>query len=153
MKDKEIKPLYGIGPVKFGLSREAVEKILGDPSDSHIEEYEDDIEAQIIGYSELGIELTFSSDDSYLLGMIRFFDSEFRLGSDKLIGEEQNIMLRSVKMSGYEDFILDEDVSDEWSQSFYSEKHSIIISVIERVVEDIIIFCKYAEDGTPVWPE
>jgi len=153
MKSKEIKPLYGIGPIKFGLSRQAVEDILGEPENSFKEEYEEGIEAEVWEYSELGMELTFSSDDDYGLGLIRFFDNQFRLGPDKLIGEEREIMLKSLKLNGFDDFELDVEVSDEWTQSYYSDKLGIIINVTDNLVDYITIFCEYDDDGNAIWPQ
>jgi len=66
----EIKPLIGLNDILFGMNRDSIKNLLGEPKSTRdFSPLSDNDKAEIWLYSN-GIELYFSADENYLLGTI-----------------------------------------------------------------------------------
>jgi hypothetical protein len=148
----ELKPKYGFGNVKFGMTREEVKQILGEPDQEELETFSDDYETYFLEYDELGLTLGFGAEDDFLLGMISVSDERYRIGSERLIGKTPTQLQNLVKNAGISDLEYDEEMSDDERQSYYSDEHGISFNIFEGEVEEIVLLSDCDDDGNPIWP-
>ena len=85
---KEIKLGYGLGNLKFGMTRKEVELMLGEPS--FIDKYsnsdsENDL-TELWQYDELLLSLNFDEEEDWRLIMISVNDEFYELEGKSLIG-------------------------------------------------------------------
>lgn len=105
----------GLGPVKFGMTRDQVRNLLGMPDEieENVDMDEDlDEQAEAWHYDEVEASFSFDIEDDWRLGMIATSSSEAELNGRKLIGMSRNELLESLQDMGFEDLVF-EDWSDE----------------------------------------
>ncbi|WP_068472374.1 hypothetical protein [Saccharicrinis aurantiacus] len=89
---KQILIGKGIGEIRFGMSREEVKKILGEPDEvdqfASSEEADDNTEAY--HYDELELSVSFDEIDDWKLGSIAISNEDVEFEGMKLIGVSDN---------------------------------------------------------------
>lgn len=87
-KSKNIIPGEGIGRIQFGMSRDVVRKIAGDPDE--IEEYQhddiDDSKAEAWHYDDAEVSFSFEEFNDWKLTSIAISSDEYLLKDQSLIG-------------------------------------------------------------------
>lgn len=68
--DHEIKLGYGIGDLRFGLTMEEVEDIMGEPEEIEESDEEDEFEHKAWNYWDTGFSFYFDQEDDYRLSCI-----------------------------------------------------------------------------------
>ncbi|TLX76561.1 hypothetical protein E9993_06635 [Labilibacter sediminis] len=95
---KDILVGKGFEEIRFGMTRQEVKKILGEPDEvdqyASSEESEDNTEA--FHYDELELSVSFDEIDDWRLGSIAVSDSESTLEGLKLIGVSDEQLLEKV---------------------------------------------------------
>ncbi len=74
MSDAEIKVGIGFSKVRFGMTEEEVIELLDQPDETEEMRFEDGCTAIIYYYDELGISLSFESEEDFRLMEISFED-------------------------------------------------------------------------------
>ena len=112
MNIQDIKIGEGLGEVKFGMTREQVSSILGQPDD--IDQYSDsdleDDSSESWHYDELEISLSFDEDADWKLVTIAVSAPNYKLDNKELIGlegEEVIKVLESLNLGSHE--------TEDWS--------------------------------------
>ncbi|MGB1232238.1 MAG: hypothetical protein ACPG5M_08360, partial [Winogradskyella sp.] len=107
----EIIPYFGFDKIKFGLTLGQIEFLLGRAFLSEKETYSDKSIDAILKYPNIGVDLTFSSDDNFRLGIITFYSKNFSIKGQKLIGLGENEFILKSKAI-FSDLELDDDFKE-----------------------------------------
>lgn len=148
----EITPYFGFDKIKLGQTLGRIELLLGKASEHKKETYSDNSSDVILKYHNLGVDLTFSSDDDFRLGTITFYSKDFLLKGEKLIGlKESEFVMKSNLI--FSDIELDDDFKELNSKDYTSNTNGISFWINNGIVESISIFPNYQDDNeTPIWP-
>jgi len=113
-KNMAILPGQGLGIIKFGMSRDEIRSILGNPDEVDQYGYEDsdddDDQTEAWHYDELNASFSFDALDDWRLNAIAVSDPEYLLNNKSLIG-----LSRMELQETLSDFGLGEIKAEEWS--------------------------------------
>jgi len=84
MIDKDIRLGKGLGKIKFGLTMEEVEELLGAPEEVEESDEEDEFEHQAWNYWEEGYSLYFDKEDDYRLSCIETANREVQIWNERV---------------------------------------------------------------------
>lgn len=89
--DNEIKLGYGIGDLRFGLSMEDVEDLMGEPEEVEESDEEDEFEHKAWNYWDSGFSFYFDKEDDYRLSCIETANPNVTLFGKKIfeMGQEE----------------------------------------------------------------
>ena len=113
--EKEIKVGIGLGNVRFGSSKAAIKKIIGEPNEiDHVDVPidEEEIAIEQWHYDELELSLSFNDFDNELLDTFAVSSPEYTLNGKQLIGKsliEINHILDELNLGE----CIKEDLSDD----------------------------------------
>lgn len=146
----------GLETIKFGMSREEVKAILGEPTEIETETIEDEaetVEVDTFHYDEQELSLLFDSSVDFKLISIATSSEDTILKERKLIGLTESDLLDALDQMGFED-ITDEDFESdsEGENMFSSEEYSISFYVDNNEVTEIIFNPEFTEEGEIIWP-
>lgn len=155
-KLSEIKPGVGLGDILFGMSREQLKKLLGDPdeieSNTHDEEGEDVTESW--HYDELEVSVSFEKVEDWKLCTIAVSSPEVKLGNKAPIGLSPNELVDLLKTLDVK-----KPVHEDWSSADAPDYHSITAEELEMVfwiedgeVMDIQWGPYFIDEDTIRWP-
>jgi hypothetical protein len=148
-----IKPHFGFGRVKFGLSEKEVTKMLGKPSIRESELELGEPEDITMEYEAHGVDLTFSADDDFKLGAMTFYGNSHELFGMNFIGIGETKLLKYAKQTGIHDLVLDEDSEEPLDKNYTSDAFCLLFWIQEGIVDSISILPEYAENGNDIiWP-
>lgn len=111
MKDKTIYLNKGVGKLEFGLTEDAVKEMLGAPDDEDVMEHEDGTLSRHLMYYDLGLYLSFDSEDDYTLADIELDLDDYVLDNTIRVGSSKKKLLEYLQGQGYD--VQPEDVSTE----------------------------------------
>lgn len=103
----EIKAGVGLGELKFGMTREQVKQLLGDPEekDTFVYEEEENAEAESWYYDSLDLSLEFDAEENWRLVTIEVNSEEYLFNNISLIGlskEELKSKLSNLNVQDWE---------------------------------------------------
>jgi hypothetical protein len=154
---KEIIIGQGLGPVKFGMTRDQVEALLGAPDEveENVDIDEDlDEAAEAWHYDELEMSASFDMEDDWRLGMMAISSEDATLNGKALIGLNRNQLLESLQDMGFEDLVFEDwsDEEDEDRHLVQSDASAINFWLEEGVLTEIQWGPRYLDDETVDWP-
>ncbi len=155
LSNYEIKPGYGVDVLSFGLKRSKIEEMLGAPDLADVYEYPEEGDCHSLFYYELGIDLSFESEDDYRLSLISFESDEYHIAGKIRIGMSKADLLKSLEELNYskpEMEIVEDDDKAEY-ELMVLDKESIILWLREDVLAEIQISTFWEDDSTIIWPE
>jgi hypothetical protein len=148
--NKEIQPFVGFGQIKFGMTLEQVKTLLGEPTSSTKDKHEDGTDDVSLLYGELGVELSFMSEDEYNLGLITCYAPTFSVDGTSYTGLSEADFLETAK---FEDLIQDEEFVEPDSKDYTVDSKGLSFWIQDGFVESITLFPEYTADGEEiVWP-
>lgn len=135
MENLIIEPLKGYGDIKFGMSREDVVSILGEPS--NLEELDPIIDGNestsvLYDYDDLGISICFEGIDEMLVTSISTSDEEAILFSERIYDMNRNQIIDLMKRNSYKEYDEEEQegdtclIYDELMLDFYFNEGELI---------------------------
>jgi len=150
-----IKPLIGIEGLSLGITKEEARNILGPPDKCSVQDFKQDgSHDEDWEYWKLGLKLTFSSEDNWLLGTIEVASKEATLAGHRLIDLTEEQLLERLNQIDITPTILEDDFMDLSLRNFFCDKYSLTFWVQDGIVTSIAIFPKNDESGnTPLWPK
>lgn len=154
MTTKAILPLIGFGSIKFGMEEHEVSSYLGDPDETEIQNYGDGDEANVLYYDELGLSMSFDSEEDYRLVEISFEGEKFVLYDVIKPGMSKDDFLSALKkldMGEYELEELDDEGFENMEHYIFDDKN-INIWVENSRVSTIQIGPEFVDDDTIRWP-
>lgn len=154
---KEIKPGYGLGNLKFGMSRAEVKLILGDPSFmdkySHSDSNNDLTESW--EYDDLELSLSFDEEESWKLTMMSVNSDFYEFEGKPMIGKSENEIMTELASLKIENLYL-EDVSERDGENhkvIEIDDKSINFWFIDGVLDEIQWSPLFIDDDTIKWPK
>ena len=146
----ELIPFTGFNQIKFGQSIDQVKLLLGDPTDSTREKHEDGTEDISLLYQEVGVELSFMSEDDFKLGLITCYAPTFAIDGQTFMGMSEADFLKAAK---FDDLLLSEDLADIEAKDYTIDSKGISVWIQTGFVDSISLFPKYDEQDEIVWPD
>lgn len=105
MDIKQIKPLVGLGQLRFGMTRDEVRSILGDPED--IDEYsftgEDGDRSESWHYDEIDLSMSFDAEDDWRMITLAVSSPEYELERNSMVGEDQEHIRNKLIHMGFQE--------------------------------------------------
>jgi hypothetical protein len=155
IKDYAIQIGKGFGNIKLGMKEADIEKILGEPDDVDEIVYPDGEVSKTYNYEQLGIDLTFESDNENRLSYISFFDEQFHIMEKIRIGIGKEKIKELARKKEFSEPIL-EDLSDEEfpdNELMSFDRENLNLWFTQEMLDEIQIGPKWKDDDTPIWPE
>ena len=154
---KEIKPGIGLGILKFGMSRNQVKELLGEPSFidrySHSEAENDATEAW--EYEELFLSISFDEAENWKLMMISVSSDFYELDEVSLVGLNQKKLVAQLdEIDLGEVFVEDCSENDsEDNKVIEIDEKSINFWITDGVLDEIQWSPLFINDDTIKWPK
>ncbi len=152
----EIKPGAGFGKILFGMGREQVKKILGEPNEIERNVHDDNEEdvTESWHYDDIEVSLSFEKTEDWKLCTIAVSDPEATINGKKVVGmstEEVKALLKSldVKNPTLEDWSTAED-PDYFSLT--AEELEMVFWIEGDEVMDIQWGPYFIDEDTIRWP-
>jgi hypothetical protein len=152
----EITPGEGLGSIKFGMTREQIQTMLGEPDEkesyTHDEQGEDITESW--HYDDKEISVSFEKVEGWKLCTIAVSDPACTLDGHNIIG-----MTREELEDVLEDMGITELIEDDWSTdetpdyiSLTCEDQEIVFWIEEGIVMDVQWGPFFIDEDTIRWP-
>ena len=111
---RDIKIGEGLGIIKFGITRDKLKELLGDPTEIEMGSFGDSTEetTEFWHYDHLQMSAIFEKEDNWKLSTIAVSSPEYLLNGKKLIGEKREAVIEAVKDLGkmeFEDYSTNEN--------------------------------------------
>jgi len=154
---KEIKPGYGLGSLKFGMTRGEVKLMLGNPSFidkySHSDSKNDLTESW--QYDDLLISLSFDEEEDWKLIMISVNDDFYELEGKNLIGLNEEKLIKQLNEMNLGEWNLEDcsEDDDEDQKVIEAEDKSINFWINDGVLDEIQWTPFFIDDDTIEWPK
>lgn len=154
---KEIKPGYGLGVLKFGMTRDEVKLLLGEPSyiDKYSHSDSDEDLTESWEYEELFLSLSFDEEEDWRLLLISVSSDFYELEGKSLIGLNQEELLDELDEINLGKLNL-EDCSEskhEDQKVIEVDEKSINFWINDGVLDEIQWSPFFIDDDTIKWPE
>ncbi|GAB4251489.1 MAG: hypothetical protein Tsb0034_30470 [Ekhidna sp.] len=153
----EIIPGVGLGKLKFGMSREEVKAILGEPNHQQITDYGDEESDQNDAweYHPLRLDMSFEEAENWKLTIISISSEDYHLKGSSLIGLNMEELLEELEVLGFDELEIEDTSSAENPDQMLvsSEDQGINFWVNEDIVEEIQWGPIFTNDNTIQWPE
>ena len=154
---QSIKPGTGLGILKFGMSRDDVKDLLGEPNE--IEKYsynEDDQEwTEAWHYDTLELSLGFDQVDDWKLTILSVTSTFYELEQTKLIGLNKEEVINFLEQMDVDDFELEDWSSDEnpGHELIVSDKNGLNFWFDDGTLHEIEWGPIWLDENTFRWPE
>ncbi|MEP1033239.1 hypothetical protein [Ekhidna sp.] len=152
----EIIPGVGLGKLKFGMSREDVKAILGDPDHQDITHYGEDAadKSDAWEYHPLRLDLSFEEAEDWRLVIISVSSEDYHLKGSSLMGLDTDELMEELDMLGVKDLEI-EDLSSEDhpdQKLISSEELALNFWLHQDILEEIQWGPQFIDDETIQWP-
>lgn len=154
MAKHTIIPGVGFDKIKFGMTQDEVESILGEPDEVEEQNYGDGESAEVYYYDEIGVSMSFDAEEEFRLVEISLEDEEFILLDTIHVGqplEEVLSLADKAELGEYDS----EDLSNdgfEGKELFTFEKDNINFWFDDQILSSIQIGPYWIDDENIKWP-
>lgn len=152
---KEIIIGQGLADIKFGLTREEVLSIAGEPSEKDMETLaEEGIQSEIWHYDKLDLSVGFDGEEDWRLVSLAVTGSDYVFNSKSLMGMKRDDVEDFLETSDLSDLELD-DLADDGETDqclLVSEEKEINFWFEEDVLTEIQWGPLFEGDDVIVWP-
>jgi hypothetical protein len=149
----------GLGEIRFGWSKDQLEKYLGTPDEKDDFTYpvseDTEVGSESWHYDEYEFSASFNEEDEWKLGALAVSSDEFLLNGKKLIGLSREAFLNEIK-----DLNLGEYDEEDWSSDENPDQKlmafadtSINFWFEDGFVTEIQWGPMFNEEDEPIWPE
>ena len=154
MSDNEIKIGVGFSQVKFGMTEEQVIELLDQPDETEEMTFEDGGNAIIYYYDELGVSLSFESEEDYRLMEISFEDEEFSVKGLLKVGLKKAKLPEIFKQLGLSEPTLEDLAADGYpgKEVYTFDDENLNVWIDDAEVSTIQIGPLWIDDETISWP-
>lgn len=151
-----IQPGEGLGDIKFGMSREALKRILGEPDEieSTVNDEDDTDITESWHYDNIEVSVSFEKIEGWKLCTIAVSAPEATLKGHKIIGLSKSELTDILKSMGIKNLVLEDWSSDESPDyvSLTSEEQEIVFWLEDDEVMDIQWGPLFIDEDTIKWP-
>ncbi|MBL4710198.1 MAG: hypothetical protein JKY48_17340 [Flavobacteriales bacterium] len=153
---KEIKAGIGLGELKFGMSRDQVQHLLGEPEDkdSFIYEEEGNAEAESWYYDSLDISLEFDAEEDWKLVTIEINSTTHTLNNIAVIGLSKEALKNKLSDLNIQDWEHEELPLDEapTHELLSSDQLAINFWFDEDAVTEVQWGPIFTDEDNIIWP-
>lgn len=146
----------GLGEVKFGMTRDAVEALLGAPNEKEAFSYTEDEQdmTESWHYDELEFSLGFDAVDDWKLTTISVTGTEFTFHNFKPIGLSSEALIQKLEAEGIDDLVQEDHSSAEHPdhEVVFSESMGINFWFDENELAEVQWVPHFNDDETVQWP-
>ena len=157
MKDiHKIKPLAGLGMLRFGMTRDEIRSLLGEPED--IDEYSfsgapDDL-SESWHYDDMDLSMSFDAEDDWRLITLAISSEDYQLEDYPLVGKSKTELLQILSFLGYSDIKEENELTLDMPGHELVAEHSKFINfwLEGGLVKEIQWSPQFDEDDEVIWP-
>jgi len=157
MEHLDIKPGIGLGDIKFGMSREQVKAIMGEPDETEQFSYSDTDEdiTESWHYDEYELSIGFDEDADWRLMTFAVSSDDYKLQGKKLVGKKQSDLMNALKELKIENLETEDASTPENPNCLYliSEEKSISFWIENGKVSEIQWGPEFLDEDTIRWPD
>ncbi|MCC9165369.1 hypothetical protein [Pontibacter harenae] len=151
MINKDIRLGKGLGKIKFGLTRDEVEELLGEPEEVEESEEDDEFEHQAWNYWEDGYSLYFDKEDDYRLSCIETANREVQIWGERVFEMSKEQVQKLFEDNNITDVEEEEMETGETRISYEREMVDLYFDEDQLIA---INFGVFIDDNLEVlWPE
>jgi hypothetical protein len=148
----KVIPKVGADRVRFGMTREEVRGLLGDPDEVEPWDWPDDSQSEEWKYESPGLSAGFDDDVGWRLASLTLTDAE--IGSVRPMGMRETEALEALACAGVPPIVLSDDFSELGSKDYECDEWEMSLWISDGVVTSVTLFPEYDESGDhPIWPE
>ncbi len=155
MKHIEVKTGEGLGDIKFGITKDALVELLGQPDEKDGFSYDegDDNDTEAWHYDEFELSFSFDKDDDWRLGTIASSSEATLFEGEKIIGLDVDSLLNLLKHKGI-------DAESEDLSTTEIPNHHVVVVEQESInfwfedgkLSEIQWSPMWADEETIIWP-
>ena len=120
----EIKPMQGLGELKFGASQDDVKKLLGEPDETETIDVEGEIhEVEVWSYFDEGHSIYFEKDLDNVCTNFETENEDAKLFGKKVFELEQDAIIALMKENNFTKFEIEKDDELDEVIVFFDEAH------------------------------
>ena len=153
----EIKLGLGLGPIKFGMTREEVKAILGeaDNVDSYSLDHNGKDLSEAWEYNEFAISISFDEEDDWKLSTLAIASKQYLFNDKTLIGLDQNTLLKELKSLEITDIQVEDCSNTEFPDHVLVEVESLSLNfwLDDGILEEIQWAPLFDENEYIIWPK
>ncbi|MEQ6165674.1 MULTISPECIES: hypothetical protein [unclassified Ekhidna] len=153
----EIIPGVGLGKLKFGMSREDVKTILGEPNHQEITSYSEDESDQSDAweYHPLRLDLSFEEAEDWKLTILSVSSEDYLFKGSSLVGLNQDELMEELELLGVKDLEIEDMSSEDHPEQLLisSEALGINFWLHKDILEEIQWGPLFEDEHTIKWPE
>lgn len=153
---KVIKPGYGLGVLKFGMSRAEVKLMLGAPSfiDKYSHSDSDNDLTESWEYDELELSLSFDEEEDWRLTVISVTSKFYELDGNAFVGLYEEKALKLLDGFGKDELFVEDcsEIEGDDNKVIEVEDKSINFWFIDGVLDEIQWSPFFIDDDTIDWP-
>lgn len=148
----EVTPFVGVGPLKFGMARDQVGALMGDPDEMKLEQWPGGEESEYWKYIKIGLEVRFDSEDGWRA--VNFSLSKGGLFGVPIIGMKSDQAVRELLFETNHRFVLSDDMAGIGLACFSCSEIEIDFWAADHVVNNVSVSPKFDKDGNEIlWPD
>ena len=145
----------GLGHIKFGISREQIEVLLGEPDEVEETDLGEESLSETWHYDELEVSMSFDQDEDWKLVAISVSSDFYEFEGLKLIGLTTTDFLAQLQEIGVEDVELEDSMTEDkvLFEHYYSEDKAMSFWLEDGVVADVQWTIVFVDENTIDWPQ
>lgn len=153
---KQIKPLVGLGQLQFGMSREEVRQLLGEPED--VDEYSfsgaEDDRSESWHYDELDLSMSFDAEDDWRLITLAVSSDAYTLEGKALVGLNREELVSTLNDIGIHDLEEENENTLEMPGHELVSDHAKFLNfwIEDGTVKEIQWSPLFNDDDEAEWP-
>ena len=148
-----ILPGDGIAGAILGMSQEEVRAALGNPSEMSTETFDDGTDWVNLDYEKLGLSFGFSSDEGYVLDLIRVERDDMELFGQQIGGLSCEEVMALFESNGEEpDGIPLEQTDDEGQNILTCDFEGVSVWFLNDALCMVQITPRWRDDDTQIFP-
>ncbi|AKD02817.1 hypothetical protein POKO110462_00875 [Pontibacter korlensis] len=151
MINKDIRLGKGLGKIKFGLTMDEVEELIGEPEEVEESDEEDEFEHQAWNYWEEGYSLYFDKEDDYRLSCIETANREVQIFGERVFEMSREQILQLFADHDISNPEEEEAETGETRISFEKEMIDLYFDEDQLIAVNFGVFIN--DDLEVVWPE
>ena len=154
---KEIIPGSGLGIIKFGMTRDQLKLILGNPNETEndLTDGIEDEDMETWHYDEMDLSVQFSESTDFRLISLAVSAEFVEFGGAKIIGMNEGDLKKHLRKAGIND-LMEEHIEDEDSEQYHilmSDEKGLNFWMEEGEVTEVQWIPLLKDEETIAWPE
>jgi len=142
----------GLDALKFGMTREEVKTLLGEPTEIE-SDTEEDVTIDTFHYDDKELSLVFDGSTDFKLVSIASSSEETLLKERKIVGLSQSQLLSALDSMDFDDITDEYFEGDSSNENMYtSDEFGVNFYIDEDQVTEVIWYPDFNEEGEVVWP-